>query len=306
EALPTQGQPLVLQRPDEEIPRPPPKLPSGPLGNVVERQAPTASTFKEFIRSKEELRESSTGGSPFVQEVQDKSIPHNFWHPKLEAYDGSSDLTEHIATFKEQMVLYMVSNTPITSSWQAQGSEATSCREGPILTLGALKKKNGEARANHPKAAPIPLNSTRTEIFLQIWEKGLLRAPNPMKARPEEGDRGCYCHFHHDYNHDTEECYDLKKQIEDLIYRGHLDQYVRRPHKLSLYPKGMVGKQIDIIIDGPALGGNSSSTHKVYARATVENRLRHKHDLEITFRSGEEEYPDHDNALVISVQIANV
>ncbi|RWW58131.1 hypothetical protein BHE74_00035041 [Ensete ventricosum] len=45
EALPSQGQPLVLQRPNEEIPRPPPELPSGPLGNVVERQAPTASTF---------------------------------------------------------------------------------------------------------------------------------------------------------------------------------------------------------------------------------------------------------------------
>ncbi|RZS20923.1 hypothetical protein BHM03_00053497, partial [Ensete ventricosum] len=32
---------------------------------------------------------------------------------------------------------------------------------------------------------PIPLNSTRTEIFFQIRERGLLKAPNPMKSHPE-------------------------------------------------------------------------------------------------------------------------
>ncbi|RZS28392.1 hypothetical protein BHM03_00061980 [Ensete ventricosum] len=31
----------------------------------------------------------------------------------------------------------------------------------------------------------IPLNSTRTEIFFQIREKGLLKAPTPMKIHSE-------------------------------------------------------------------------------------------------------------------------
>ncbi|RWV81551.1 hypothetical protein GW17_00057014 [Ensete ventricosum] len=56
--------------------------------------------------SKEELGESSTGGSPFIPEVLDKSIPHNFRLLTLEAYDGSSDLTEHIMAFRAQMALY--------------------------------------------------------------------------------------------------------------------------------------------------------------------------------------------------------
>ncbi|RZR79185.1 hypothetical protein BHM03_00004817 [Ensete ventricosum] len=30
---------------------------------------------KEFVKSKEELEESSKGGSPFVPEIQDKPIP---------------------------------------------------------------------------------------------------------------------------------------------------------------------------------------------------------------------------------------
>ncbi|RWV85608.1 hypothetical protein GW17_00052588 [Ensete ventricosum] len=76
-----------------------------------------------------------------------------------------------------------------------------------------------------PRLPNTPLNSTRTEIFLQIWEKGLLKASNPMKTQSEESDHGCYCHFHRDYGHDTEECYDLKNQIEDLIRRDHLDRW---------------------------------------------------------------------------------
>ncbi|RWW47538.1 hypothetical protein BHE74_00046497 [Ensete ventricosum] len=39
-----------------------------------------------------------------------------------------------------------------------------------------------------------------------------------MMIRAEERDRGGYCRFHCNYDHDTEECYDLKNQIEDLIH----------------------------------------------------------------------------------------
>ncbi|RWW70055.1 hypothetical protein BHE74_00022294 [Ensete ventricosum] len=49
-----------------------------------------------------------------------------------------------------------------------------------------------------------------------------------MRTRAKEHDRGCYYRFLHDYGHDTEECYDLKNQIEDLIHHDHLDRFVRR------------------------------------------------------------------------------
>ncbi|RZS22232.1 hypothetical protein BHM03_00054975 [Ensete ventricosum] len=55
----------------------------------------------------------------------------------------------------------------------------------------------------------IPLNSTRTEIFFQIQERGLLKAPNPMKSHLERCDKRRYCRFHRKYGHDTEECHDL-------------------------------------------------------------------------------------------------
>ncbi|RWW16088.1 hypothetical protein GW17_00020052 [Ensete ventricosum] len=51
--------------------------------------------------------------------------------------------------------------------------------------------------------------------------------------------------------------------------------------------------------------GDSSSTRKAYARSTVEKRPKRDSDPEITFNSGNKEYPNHDNALVISVRIVN-
>ncbi|RWV84609.1 hypothetical protein GW17_00053664, partial [Ensete ventricosum] len=176
------------------------------------------------------------------------------------------------------------------------------------------KKREDRSGLLPARPPPIPLNSTRTEIFFQIREKGLLKAPSPMKSHPERRDKRRYCRFHREYGHDTEECRDLQYQIEDLIRRGHLRRYVReqpplsdgRPSRdLSPRPQGPVEKQIDVIFGGPASGGNSSSARKAYARSEAGKRPLHHEDLDVTFRSEDEEHSSHDDALVISIRMAN-
>ncbi|RRT56814.1 hypothetical protein B296_00047616, partial [Ensete ventricosum] len=44
---------------------------------------------------------------------------------------------------------------------------------------------------------------------------------------------------------------------------------------------------------------------KAYARAVMEKHPRQTNEPKITFEAGDAKYPDHDDALVVSVCIAN-
>ena len=48
---------------------------------------------------------------------------------------------------------------------------------------------------------------------------------------PNKRNKSKYCRFHKDHGHDTDECYDLKQQIENLIKQGKLRHFVERDHK---------------------------------------------------------------------------
>ncbi|RWW39844.1 hypothetical protein BHE74_00054784 [Ensete ventricosum] len=102
----------------------------------------------------------------------------------------------------------------------------------------------------------------------------------------------------------AEKLYDLKNQIEDLIHRGHLDRYIMKSRELSLCPKVPIERQIDIIVCGPTASGVSCSARKAYARVEVQKRPRPRSDPGITFES-EDEYLDHDDALVVMAYIVN-
>ncbi|RRT69640.1 hypothetical protein B296_00036609 [Ensete ventricosum] len=137
--------------------------------------------------------------------------------------------------------------------------------------LVAEKREDMKHPQTEPsQGPPTGLLRRRTKRVEQtIREKGLLKTPNPMKSRPEDQDHKRYCRFHHDYEHDSEECYDLKNQIEDLIRHGHLDRYIRKPRESSLHPKGPMERQVDVIVGGPTAGDDSSSARKAYARIEI-------------------------------------
>ncbi|XP_065004141.1 uncharacterized protein LOC135636380 [Musa acuminata AAA Group] len=136
-----------------------------------------------------------------------------------------------------------------------------------------------------------------------IREKGLLCQPNPLKATHKDCSK--YCMFHRDYSHDTEDCRDLQNQIEELIRRSHLRRYLKELGEATPCPRGPVERQIDVIIGRPTTGSNSSTARKAYARDTMEKCPRPKFEPEITFGTEEVKRSHYDDALVISIRIAN-
>lgn len=60
-----------------------------------------------------------------------------------------------------------------------------------------------------------------------------------------------------------------------------------------------------MIIGSPTSKGHSTSGQKTYVRAIVEKHPKERDNTKITFKVGKAKYLNHDDALVISVRIAN-
>ena len=73
-----------------------------------------------------------------------------------------------------------------------------------------------------------PLNTSRAEILLALEDKDYLRRPPPLKSPPNTRNKKKYCRFHRDHDHDTEDCIQLKEEIQELINRGYLRDFVGR------------------------------------------------------------------------------
>ncbi|RZS19148.1 hypothetical protein BHM03_00051496 [Ensete ventricosum] len=117
---------------------------------------------KEVLKSREEVGESSKGGSPFTPEIQSKPLPATFRLPALEPYDGSGDPMEHIVTFHAQMALY-------------DTSEALMCRAFPTTLRGS-------ARTWYSRLKPVSIPSF--DLLAREFELNFLASacPRPTTA----------------------------------------------------------------------------------------------------------------------------
>ncbi|GJY13758.1 reverse transcriptase domain-containing protein [Tanacetum coccineum] len=88
--------------------------------------------------------------------------------------------------------------------------------------------KKGFKNKQRPDRKPdrfIHLTKTPKEIF--ALEKGKFKAPPPMVTPAEKRDPNKYCEFHSDTGHSTDECMQLRKQIDEMIKAGKLSQFIR-------------------------------------------------------------------------------
>ena len=99
-----------------------------------------------------------------------------------------------------------------------------------------------------------------------------------MKGDPNKRNRNKYCHFNRDYGHGTDECFDLKQQIENLIRQGKLRNFLGRDHKdeklkvkVKESSRPSLG-EIRVIIGG-TLTGQSCKSRKTYLKVVQNVQL---------------------------------
>ena len=135
----------------------------------------------------------------------------------------------------------------------------TSFKEGRTREKRDRKNKKASSSSGWSRHY-TPLNVQLDQVLMQIKDDLSLKWLEKMKGDPNKRNKNKYCRFHRNHGHDTDECYDLKQQIENLIRQGKLRHFVGRDHKdeklkakmeeLSRPPLG----EIKVIIGGTSAG----------------------------------------------------
>ena len=155
-----------------------------------------------------------------------------------------------------------------------------------------------------------------------------------MKSDPAARDNTKYCEFHGDYGHRTDNCIQLKREIEYLIQRGYLRRFIslgsqaqnqarnqnqaptqQPPPRQTTTQHQQPLREIHVISRGFAGGGESSSARKAHLRNIRSAEMGEiqavsklpRLDTTITFSDSDLEgcqHP-HDDPLVVRAIVAN-
>ncbi|GFY93718.1 hypothetical protein Acr_09g0001640 [Actinidia rufa] len=101
-------------------------------------------------------------------------------------------------------------------------------------------KRSNNRRPRTPPCRPNfilpPLNAPVAQVLSKIKHEEFVKWPEKIMTDPQKRNRNKYCEFHRDHGHNTEDCFQLKEQIADLIKRGYLRR--NQDNHLNLSPEG--------------------------------------------------------------------
>ncbi|GFZ18564.1 hypothetical protein Acr_27g0003030 [Actinidia rufa] len=145
-------------------------------------------------------------------------------------------------------------------------------------------KRSNNRRPRTPPRRPEfilpPLNAPVAQVLSEIKHEEFVKWPEKIKTDPQKRNRNKYCEFHRDHGHNTEDCFQLREQIADLIKRGYLRKYITdRPPPNS--PERRYG-------DNRPTAGNIQTIHGGFGSGGCSTSFRKKH-ARSAFRSVEEE-----------------
>ncbi|KAL2248408.1 uncharacterized protein LOC105162757 [Sesamum indicum] len=208
---------------------------------------------------------------------------------------------------------------------------------------GGGSDKPKTKKRKEPKYIPkyhnyTPLAMSREKALMMVENVDVLKWPRHTRYTPTKKTSNKYCRFHRERGHNTEECYQLKDEIERLVRQGYFQDCVppnckiggegRRsrsrsrdrdrnpgPSKTDRAPtagNNAPTKGVIYTIAGGPTVGDSSRTRKRCARITVSNRerefvLKVETEEAISFDDSDrpKEIEDMNDPMVVKLDIAN-
>ena len=135
--------------------------------------------------------------------------------------------------FKAQK--YMNGEDGLTGKWKKEeSSNSLNKKKDRKDHSSETKSSTGNLEALKKKLNFTPLVMPANKILMQIKDELNLKWPKPLSSSSRKRDLKKYCRFHKDHGHYTDECRDLKEQIEELILRGKLQKFVKKDHQSQL------------------------------------------------------------------------
>nr|XP_023913993.1 uncharacterized protein LOC112025558 [Quercus suber] len=93
------------------------------------------------------------------------------------------------------------------------------------------KTSKSSLDASKKKMNFTPLVMPADKILMPIKDDLGLKWPKLLSTSSRKRDPKKYYRFHKDHGHYTDECHDLKEQIEELIQRGKLQKFIKMDHQ---------------------------------------------------------------------------
>ena len=102
-------------------------------------------------------------------------------------------------------------------------------RERSSKRQGNLRDRLGPPQLERRRYSPqqfTPLTASVSQVLREVRNEQFLRWPTQLKSDPTARDNSKYCEFHRDYGHRTDDCIQIKREIEYLIRRGYLRRFI--------------------------------------------------------------------------------
>ncbi|GKB07378.1 reverse transcriptase domain-containing protein [Tanacetum coccineum] len=137
-------------------------------------------------------------------------------------------LNEHVPKTMEEMMIATTAFIRGEAAAAGKKKGQTSWRAQEQSKRHASERRSdfrSQPREGRGSSRFTPLTRTPKEIL--ATEAGKFKPPPPMVTPVEKRSSNKFCDFHNDKGHSTDECMQLKKQIEELVRAGKLSHLIK-------------------------------------------------------------------------------